>query len=587
MVKYFLMNQAELLARLIGIEWNDFECKRAQRGVPEDAYKTVSAFSNTAGGWLVFGVSETQGRLEITGVEEPDKVQNDFLTVLRSGQKLNRVITVDARHFDIDGKHVFAFYVPESPRMEKPVYLKGDPRQSYIRRGAGDEQCTPRELGHLLRDASQVRYDSEILTDFSADKCFDVDTVNWYQDHFARRSPEHAKIVNPNDFLLNWNFIVERDSQRFPTRAAVLLFGDDRYVRQILPKPVLDYQRIDTAFDHWSSVQRWHDRYVFEENIFKTWQGLISRYMRIAERPFSIDPKTLRRNDDPPDYVAFREAAINLLIHQDYGDHGRKASIRLFADRTVFWNPGDSLATEAELLDPTEKEVRNPSIVKAFRRIGLSDQAGTGIRAIFRNWHDLGRVPPRLTSDKGGQAFELVLLNKPLVTGAMRHLSQTLGTHLTPEQTDTLALALSLPVGEPLSLTAIRSLGFATTQQARAVADDLVREQLLEPLSATQFQAPEAVRQRFTQGETSPTEQVTAEVTAEVRRLLAVMSGEMKRADMQQAIGLKHEKHFRDAYLLPALAVGVIEMTHPDKPQSSKQRYRLTAQGKAALDWRS
>ncbi len=31
------MNQDELLARLNGFEWNDFECKRAQRGVPEDA----------------------------------------------------------------------------------------------------------------------------------------------------------------------------------------------------------------------------------------------------------------------------------------------------------------------------------------------------------------------------------------------------------------------------------------------------------------------------------------------------------------------------------------------------------------------
>ena len=84
--------------------------------------------------------------------------------------------------------------------------------------------------------------------------------------------------------------------------------------------------------------------------------------MRIAEHPFSLDPATLRRNDDPPDYVAFREAAINLLIHQDYGDHGRKASIKLFTDRTVFWNPGDAFATEAELLDPTERRcVTRPS----------------------------------------------------------------------------------------------------------------------------------------------------------------------------------------------------------------------------------
>ena len=40
-----------------------------------------------------------------------------------------------------------------------------------------------------------------------------------------------------------------------------------------------------------------------------------------------------------PDYSSFREAAINLLIHQDYGDHGRKASIRFFRDRMVLWNP--------------------------------------------------------------------------------------------------------------------------------------------------------------------------------------------------------------------------------------------------------
>jgi len=64
----------------------------------------------------------------------------------------------------------------------------------------------------------------------------------------------------------------------------------------------------------------------------------------------------------------------------------------LTTDCTVFWNPGDAFATDAELLDPTEKEVRNPAIVKAFRQIGLSDQAGTGIRAIFRNWHELGQM---------------------------------------------------------------------------------------------------------------------------------------------------------------------------------------------------
>jgi len=581
------MNQDELLARLNGFEWNDFECKRAQRGVPDDAYKTVSAFANTAGGWLVFGVSEANGQLLLTGVEQPDKVQNDFLSALRGGQKLNRSVLVEPRRFEIDGKHVLAFRVPEAARNDKPVYLRGDPRQSYIRRGAGDEQCSPSELERFLRDAAQERFDGVTIPDLPVEHCFDLATVNWYQTQFARRNPEHPEIPDPIAFLLNWNFIVERDGRMLPTRAGVLLFGEGRYVRQILPRPVLDYQRIDTPFDQWSSEQRWHDRYVFEENIFQTWQGLVARYMRIAEHPFSLDPATLRRNDDPPDYVAFREAAINLLIHQDYGDQGRKASIRLFADRTIFWNPGDAFATEAELLDPTEKEVRNPSIVKAFRRIGLSDQAGTGIRAIFRNWHDLGRVPPQLKNDKARKEFELVLINKPLVSETMRRFRQDIGANLSREQADVLALALERPDGGRISLTDIRGLGVSTTQQAKQIADFLVRQQLLRPVGDTLFEVTDAVRQRFSnaaeQGTPQVTPHVAPQVTPQVVALLTKVSGEMTRQELTDALGLKDRKHFGDAYLQPALEAGLLEMTIPDKPQSSKQRYRLTGQGQAAI----
>ena len=57
---------------------------------------------------------------------------------------------------------------------------------------------------------------------------------------------------------------------------------------------------------------------------------------------------------------------------------------------------------------------------------------------------------------------------------------------------------------------------------------------------------------------------------------------------------MKDDEHFRKAYLLPALASGLVEMTLPDKPRSSKQRYRLTAigrqwlkthSGKSAVGW--
>ncbi|HVZ42494.1 MAG TPA: hypothetical protein VHA82_01690 [Ramlibacter sp.] len=55
----------------------------------------------------------------------------------------------------------------------------------------------------------------------------------------------------------------------------------------------------------------------------------------------------------------------------------------------------------------------------------------------------------------------------------------------------------------------------------------------------------------------------------------------MTREQLQRAIGLKDTKHFRSVYLLPALADGWVTMTLPDKPRSSRQRYRLTRAGES------
>lgn len=41
---------------------------------------------------------------------------------------------------------------------------------------------------------------------------------------------------------------------------------------------------------------------------------------------------------------------------------------------------------------------------------------------------------------------------------------------------------------------------------------------------------------------------------------------------------------FRNHVLKPLLVEDLIEMTIPDKPRSSKQRYRLTSRGRAFLD---
>ncbi|GEP51950.1 hypothetical protein FNO01nite_26220 [Flavobacterium noncentrifugens] len=75
------------------------------------------------------------------------------------------------------------------------------------------------------------------------------------------------------------------------------------------------------------------------------------------------------------------------------------------------------------------------------------------------------------------------------------------------------------------------------------------------------------------------TGQVTGQADEEVKRVLLVMDGELRTSEIMGALDLKHREYFRDAYLLPAIAGGFIEMTVPDKPNSPNQKYRLTADG--------
>jgi predicted HTH transcriptional regulator len=61
------MKIAELKRLLKAGEWNDVEFKEARLAAPKSAFETVSAFANTHGGWLVFGVSQRGEKFEISG----------------------------------------------------------------------------------------------------------------------------------------------------------------------------------------------------------------------------------------------------------------------------------------------------------------------------------------------------------------------------------------------------------------------------------------------------------------------------------------------------------------------------------------
>ena len=591
------MEREEFIERLKGYEWNDVEFKKAQKGVPEAAYETVSAFSNTEGGWLVFGVQDGAGGFEIVGVLEVDKVQNDFLSVLRSGDKLNHVIAAKERLIEDDGKTLLVFHVPEARRQDKPIYLNGDIRRSFIRRGAGDERCTEAEIERLLRDAADERYDGETV-DLDPKRCFDDESVRWYRKVYYDRNPGQDETLSHLEFLHHWGLVVEVGGRLLPTRAAVLLFGVEPAFHQVLPRPVVDWQWNRGDWSEELPEERWADRLVIETNIVKSWKALVDRYLQRAEKPFSVAPETLRRDDLPTDYIAFREAAINLLIHQDYADHTRKPVIQFFDDRFLFWNPGDAFASADELLEPGEREVRNPRIVAAFRRIGLSEQAGTGIRAIFGIWRRLGHVPPIIDNDKTRKAFQLTLLQEELLSEEQLRSQASLGVHLTEEQARVFAFVCR--EGQ-ITLQQVKAVTGLSTPSAAEITDRLVAQKLIEPIGTGGCYAlaehlgerlgrSDQVRSKQGDLSTAQVEPDSSDLsTAQVEPLAGLSAIQWKiiefcdvprrLAEITVALGVSSRGYFKKTHLDPLIRGRVVVMTNPDKPRASNQRYVVSDAG--------
>jgi len=513
------MTKEELLRLLKLGEWNDIEFKEARNAVPRAAFETVSAFANTHGGWLVFGVAQHGEEFEICGVDKPDKVQGDFLSVLHADQKVNHDVEVTEQRFSINGQIVLDFQIGENVRHRKPVYLDGDIRRTFLRKGGSNYKARMQDIERLMRDATEDRWDSQPFHRVNVEEAVDTGSLRWYRDRFSQHNEGFDPEQSEEEFLHHWGYLVRDGETLLPTRAAIMLFGSPLAVHQLLPRPTLDVQFLPYATDEEMPKTRWIDRFVSEENIIRTWQNLIAKYKFFMPKPFrDIDPVTLERRDAPPGFRVFREAAMNLLIHQDYGDHSRKATIKFFRDGIQFWNPGDVFGDDSHLLDPGEKEVRNPGIVSGMRRIIMCEQAGTGLRMMRQEWQGLGHPAPVIVNDRTRKAFEFFV---PGLDAEVDMASNLLKAMFGKEQKETIQVRDQVGTKSGLS-----------QNQMNVICN------LMEDKGIT---------------------------------------------DLMLVLRRSSRTKFRDQVLNPLIKAGLIEMTIPDKPRSSLQKYRLTAKGRALL----
>lgn len=371
------MTKEELIIRLNDIEWDDFEVKEASGGLPKSMWETVSAFSNTAGGWIILGVkekkSENGSEYIVNGVANPEQMEQDIVTTLRSRSKFNAPVSCKALKYTIDDKNVLVFEIPLSPH--RPVAIKTN-GEVYVRTGSGDTLATDMEVDAIVRDAS-FGAKSEMEVPGTGFKDIDTNSIASYRSYLRDfNRPLSFPTLNDEEFCRKLNIVLSSGRLSY---GSLLMFGKRKSVLDALPNFWIDYMEVP-GNSYATASQRYTYRMPEQENIWECFQLIMHRLRNFVDAPYMEGPDIFGAEDNSQ-LFCLREGLVNFCAHSDYFASAHP-TIRVFDDRIVMQNPGRFILAADEFRSRILSMPRNPSIIRLFRHPKLSENAGYGIDKI-------------------------------------------------------------------------------------------------------------------------------------------------------------------------------------------------------------
>lgn len=368
-------------------ESDKLECKLAKNTFPKEALNTYSAFANTDGGILVLGIEEKDNRLIPVGVNDVEKIKKDMFDILNNSARVNKNIINDKNINieKIEGKAIIFIKVPRASYLDKPIYLNGNPHNSYKRNHEGDYKCSAEEVKIMIRDSSENSLDSTLLTNFSISD-FDKNSMRDYRERFASLKPEHPFVaMKDEEFFKKLGALREnREKNKVEaTLGGVLVFGKTEVIKEILPHFFLEY--IDKSDIR---EERWKDRVIYdgnwgEGNLYNFFFLVIQKLYKNLNNSFKIGEDGVTRKEFSDVHIALREAFVNSIIHADFRiEEGIK--IIKYPKYYEFQNPGELRISKNDFFKGEHSKPRNNIIQEIFRFINLCERAGSGIPKILK-----------------------------------------------------------------------------------------------------------------------------------------------------------------------------------------------------------
>ena len=334
----YLVNQSapsttrtELLRLIRGGEDTYLELK-VKLSNSERIAQGIVALANTDGGTIIFGVND---QLRIEGVSNPEWVQTEIARICREDIVPPVIPKMDTIAFD-SGKRIVALDIDGKRRP----YRTRDGR-FYLRFGAEKREVSRDEMSAWLDEVRPLGFENIPLQGV-VEEDFD-DALLW---SFASGFDDNAPNINlyqTSDFLRkDLMLAVGSTDEFFPTVAAVLLFGKNERVAELLPRSNITVARFSGDNGNAQLIEAIE----VKGNLltqFETMLEFVKRYADLAKdrpkRKLSLVTDSVAQARGNYHYYSIAEAMINTLIHRDLALREIRTRINIYDNSIEFINP--------------------------------------------------------------------------------------------------------------------------------------------------------------------------------------------------------------------------------------------------------
>ena len=388
--KHWIKNAATCLEESlypVPHESNEIDWKINLSENKERLTEHLIAFANHAnGGFMVFGVSDSNGNLSAIAQDEAGKIINTLANIGRDA--IEPPLILD--HAIVEFKNTPILFVYITEQKNKPVHRRGKSiEESWIRSGGTTRKASRHDVGSLMLNSSAPTWE-----ELRASSLISIDDIKVMLDIDTIAALLEKPLPNSNIDLAQWlvdEGVLQPDGRGF----YVTNFGAIAAAKKLEQFPSLERKRIRVIRYNGTNKVHTIDELVGNKGYASGFEGLINHLKRILPHSEVIQ-QSLRQTVSVYPEIALRELIANALIHQDFTVTGAGPMIEIFEDRIEFTNPGTLLpGKRLDRLIGTTPVSRNEKLASNFRRYRICEERGTGFQKVVEAVELFG-LPPIL-----------------------------------------------------------------------------------------------------------------------------------------------------------------------------------------------